>query len=94
MRPVSQTRLENQSLIFSKLVSIRDQIGIPSQGAAWGFSDPHVQELKVWNSFIYLSHRHAFNRMPMLPERLLDPLKNLSLSAILLRVTEKHAAFW
>ncbi len=31
--------------------------------------------------------------MSVLPECLLYPLKNLSLSGILLRVTEKHPAF-
>jgi arylsulfatase len=37
---VSNSRLINQSLIFSKLVSKRDQIGITSQGTQWGFYDP------------------------------------------------------
>jgi hypothetical protein len=51
------------------------------------------KELKVWNRFIHLPYRHTFDCMPVLPERLLDPRKNLPLSAILLRVTEKHPAF-
>jgi hypothetical protein len=32
--------------------------------------------------------------MSLLSECLLYPFKNLFLSAIFLRVTEKHAAFW
>jgi hypothetical protein len=31
--------------------------------------------------------------VPLLPECLFDPLKNLSLSGVLSRVTEKHPAF-
>ena len=31
--------------------------------------------------------------MPVLPERLLDPLKDFSLSCILFCITEKHTAF-
>jgi hypothetical protein len=41
-----------------------------------------MQELKGWNSFIYLPNRHTFDRMSMLPERLPDPLKQLPLSGI------------
>jgi hypothetical protein len=52
-----------------------------------------LQKLKVWSNFIHLPHRHAFDRMSLLPECLPYPLKNLSLSAILSRVTEKHPAF-
>ena len=52
-----------------------------------------LQELKVWSSFIHLPHRQASYYMSLLFKRLLDPLKNLFLSAILLRVTEKHPAF-
>ena len=58
-----------------------------------GSYDPHMQELKICSSFMHIPHRHASDRVPVLLERLLDPLKNLSLPAILLRVTEKHAAF-
>jgi hypothetical protein len=49
-------------------------------------------ELKVWDSFINLLHRQASYYVPLLPECLLYPLKDLSLPRILLRVTEKHAA--
>jgi len=62
--------------------------------AYWCFYDTHMQELKVWSSFIYLPHRQTSYDMPMLPECLLYPLKNLFLSAIFLRVTEKYAPFW
>jgi len=42
---------------------------------------------------MYLSHRHAPDRMSLLSKRLPNPFQNLSLPAIFLRVTEKHAAF-
>ena len=57
------------------------------------FDNPHMQELKVWDSFIHLRHRQASYDMSVLPECLLDSLKNLSLPVIFLRVTEKHSAF-
>ena len=57
------------------------------------FDDPHMQELKAWSSFIHLTHRQASYHMSLLTECLLYPFKNLSLSAILPRVTEKHASF-
>jgi hypothetical protein len=47
----------------------------------------------VWRSCRYLPQRQASDDMAVLPECLFYPLKNLFLSAILLRVTEKHAAF-
>jgi hypothetical protein len=47
----------------------------------------------VWSSFIHLPHRQAPYDMPVLPERLPYQLKNLSLPAILLRVTEENPAF-
>jgi hypothetical protein len=52
-----------------------------------------MQELKIWGRFINLPDRHTFDRMPLLPECLPHPLKNLPLPAILVRVTEEHAAF-
>jgi hypothetical protein len=58
------------------------------------FDSTHMQELKAWDSFMHLPHRHTFDRMSVLPESLLYPLKNFSLPAILLRVTEEHSAFW
>src|SRR5205823_5581870 len=56
--------------------------------------DPHMQELNVWRSFINLPHRQGSYFMPLLSKCLLDPLKQLSLSGILFRITEKHRAFW
>jgi hypothetical protein len=53
----------------------------------------HLQELKIWGRFIHLSHRHASDCMSLLFKRLPDPFKNLSLSAIFLRVTEEDPAF-
>ena len=57
------------------------------------FCAPYRQELRVWDSFIHLPQRQASDDMPVLSKCLLDPLKNLSLPAIFLRVTEKHATF-
>src|SRR4029453_13799777 len=66
---------------------------MPGWVSHWCFDNPHMQELKAWSSFIHLTHRQASYHMSVLTECLLYPFKNLSLSAILLRVTEKHAAF-
>jgi hypothetical protein len=39
--------------------------------------DPHMQELKIWSSFIHLPHRHTSDRMSVLSECLPYPFKNL-----------------
>jgi hypothetical protein len=60
--------------------------------AHWGFCDFHMQELKVWSSFISLPHRQTSYDMPLLPECYLHPLKNLSLPAIIFYITQKHCS--
>jgi hypothetical protein len=51
-----------------------------------------MQELQVWSRFIYFPHRQASDDMPVLPEGLLYPLKELSLSAVLFCITQKHCS--
>ena len=63
------------------------------EGAHGCFDNPPMQELKVWESFLHLRHRQASYDMSVLPECLLDALKNLSLPVIFLRVTEEYPAF-
>jgi hypothetical protein len=58
------------------------------------FFDTHMQELNVWSSGRCLPHRQASYDVSLHPECLPYPFKNLSLPAIFLCVTEKHAAFW
>lgn len=60
--------------------------------AHWYFCVPHMQELKVWSSFIHLPHRQTSYYVPLLSKCLLDPLKDLSLSGILFRITQKHCS--
>jgi hypothetical protein len=62
--------------------------------AHWCFCDTHMQELKMWSRVINLPHRQASYHMSMLPECLLDPLKNLPLSTILFSITQKHCSLW
>ena len=59
--------------------------------AHWYFDNPVMQELKVWSSFINLPHRQASYYMSVLPECLLYPLKNPSLSGIFFCITQKHS---
>jgi hypothetical protein len=61
--------------------------------APWCIDNSHMQELKVWSSFIHLRHRQASYDMAVLPECLPDPFKKLSLPVIFLRKAEKYAAF-
>jgi hypothetical protein len=53
---------------------------------------PLYAELKVWSSFIHLPHRQASYDVPLLPECLPYPFKELWLSGILGCVTEHHCA--
>jgi hypothetical protein len=54
--------------------------------------DLHMQELKVWRSFLHLPHRQGSYDMPMLSKRFPYPLKKLSLSGILCGVTQKNCS--
>src|SRR4029453_13780604 len=71
---------------------VRQKVSAIPGVAHWCFENTYMQELKVWSSFIHLTYRHAFDRVALLPERLLYPFKNLSQPAIFLRVAEKHPA--
>ena len=56
------------------------------------FVNPHMQELKVWGSFIHVLHRQASYDMPLLSKCLPYSLNDLSLSRILFRITQKHCS--
>jgi hypothetical protein len=67
----------------------------PKVTAAQGcFCATRMQELNDRSSFRHLPHRQTSYNMPVLSKCLPDPLKKLSLSGILCRVTQHHRALW
>jgi hypothetical protein len=84
-----------EPLGFENLLAGQETLGIaPEAVAQGGFDVPHMKELKVWRSCRYFPHRQASYNVSFFPECLPYPFKNLFLSAIFLRVTEEHPAFW
>ena len=58
------------------------------------FDDPHMQELRVWCSFIHLPHRQIHDCMSLISKCLLYLLKKLSLPGVLFCMTQQYCAFW